>query len=371
MRTAAFIAAVTLTVGVAAPMSGALSAPTPAYAADYTEVKQGDLTIWKYSDHAEIFKCDMSATSAEIPTSVDGVPVTAIQMYAFQLTQITDITIPDSIKKIGNYAFSMNKELKSVTIPASVEKIGIRAFEQCPKLGTVKLPDKVTEVGAKVFSETPWLEAQRNSDSLVIVNGMLIDAEGAKGDIVVPSDVKYISASAFQRNSELTSVVVPAGVTKLNDNTFALCDNLKSVELKGVESIDCMAFYDDPKLTELKLSGKLKSIDDMAFMDTTCASTITFYASKDTWDKVQKPADDAFLKNATYIFDENHIDEPEDIVGDINKDGAFNVSDLVLFQKWLLGDPAAELKDANAADFDKDKRLDMFDLVLMRKELVK
>lgn len=152
----------------------------------YSEVKQDGLTILKYSDHAEISGCDMSATSVEIPASVDGVPVTVIQMYAFQPTEITEITIPDSVKEIGNYAFSGNKELKSVTISDSIEKIGLRAFEQCPKLETVELPDKVFDMGAKAFSETPWLEAHRDSNSLVIVSGMLLDAEGAEGDIVIP-----------------------------------------------------------------------------------------------------------------------------------------------------------------------------------------
>ena len=100
-------------------------------------------------------------------------------------------------------------------------------------------------------------------------------------------------------------------------------------------------------------------------------STITFYGSKDTWDKVTKPDNEEYLKKATYIFDENHVAPPEDIMGDVNKDGAFNVSDLVLFDKWLLGDPSAELKDWKAADFDKDEQLDTFDLVRMRQELVK
>lgn len=331
-KTAAFIAAAALTLGAAAPLSGAFTAtPTTAFAADYTEITQGGLTICKYDDHAEIVNSDATMTSVDIPASVDGVPVTVIQMYAFQPSKITDVIIPDSVKEIGNYAFAGNTELKSVSIPDSMETIGIRAFEQCPKLETVELPDKVFGIGAKVFSETPWIEAHRDSDSLVIVNNMLIDAEGAEGDIIVPSSVKYISPSAFQRNPKLTSVVVPSGVTKLNDNVFALCDTLKSVELKGAESIDCMAFYNTPMLTELKLSGKLKSIDDMAFMDTTCASTITFYGSKDTWDKVKKPEDDTYLKNATYIFVEDLIDEPDDpkpsLLGDANLDGKVTIAD--------------------------------------------
>ena len=372
-RAAAFIAALTLTAGAAMPTGSITSsAPLIVFADEaYTEVKEGVLTFWKYSDHAEINRCDMSATSVEIPSSVGGVPVTAIGMYAFQVCGIKSITIPDSITEIGNYAFSMCSELTSVTISDSVQKIGIRAFSQCPKLENVELPNHIIDIQAKVFSETPWHDALSKKNPLVIVNGMLIDAANCEGDVVVPSDVKFISAGTFQRNPKLTSVVVPASVTKINDNVFALCDNLKSVELKGAESIDMMAFYDCPKLTELKLSGKLKTISDGAFMDTKTSATITFYGSKETWEKVQKPSNEAFLNNAKYIFDENHTDIDEEIVGDVDKNGTFNVADLVLFQKWLLGVPGAELKNWEAADLDKNGILDSLDLVLMRKEILK
>ena len=57
-------------------------------------------------------------------------------------------------------------------------------------------------------------------------------------------------------------------------------------------------------------------------------------------------------------------------MGDVNMDGEFNVSDLVLLQKWLLAVPDAELKDWKAADFCEDNRLDVFDLCLMRKQLI-
>ena len=55
-------------------------------------------------------------------------------------------------------------------------------------------------------------------------------------------------------------------------------------------------------------------------------------------------------------------------LGDANKDGRFNVSDLVTMQKYLLG--AGELSDWQFADMDSDGRVDTFDLVLMRKLIV-
>ncbi len=60
----------------------------------------------------------------------------------------------------------------------------------------------------------------------------------------------------------------------------------------------------------------------------------------------------------------------ESVRGDVNADGEFNVSDLVLLQKWLLAVPGTKLADWKAADLCKDGRLDVFDLCLMRKALL-
>lgn len=60
-----------------------------------------------------------------------------------------------------------------------------------------------------------------------------------------------------------------------------------------------------------------------------------------------------------------------EIIGDVNVDGEFNVTDVVLLQKWLLGASDITLDDWKAADLCKDDRLDVFDLCLMKRELVK
>ena len=59
------------------------------------------------------------------------------------------------------------------------------------------------------------------------------------------------------------------------------------------------------------------------------------------------------------------------VAGDVNADGSFNISDLVLFQKWLLVKPGAELKNWKAGDLCEDGKLNVFDLCLMRKLLTK
>ncbi|MBR6581915.1 MAG: SH3 domain-containing protein [Ruminococcus sp.] len=59
------------------------------------------------------------------------------------------------------------------------------------------------------------------------------------------------------------------------------------------------------------------------------------------------------------------------VSGDINGDETFSVADVVTLQKWLLGAADIEIWNGAAADYYLDGKLDVFDLCLMRSELVK
>ena len=58
-------------------------------------------------------------------------------------------------------------------------------------------------------------------------------------------------------------------------------------------------------------------------------------------------------------------------VGDLNGDKIFSISDLVLLQRWLLGVTDVKIADWSLADFNSDNKVDIFDLCLMRKALIK
>ena len=83
-------------------------------------------------------------------------------------------------------------------------------------------------------------------------------------------------------------------------------------------------------------------------------------------------------KNPTVKFDNKNtlstnrlqlvIETPD---GDVNADGVFNVADVVLLQKWLLGVPDTKLANWKTGNFCSDNRLDVFDLCLMKRELLK
>ena len=334
LRIAAFIAAFSLS-GMVSPNS--FITPIKAAAdSEYTYGSTGQFDYQKYSDHIVISSCkSMDMTSVEIPANIDNLPVTEIGMYAFQLNTMKSLKLPDTLTVINSYAFGMCRNLTVLTIPDSVKKIGMHAFEECPALETINFPDHLVETGDYTFDNTPWLNAQRKNDPLVIVNGALIDGRTCNGEVVVPSNVKFIASGAFAKNTEITSAVIPANVSTIPDNTFWYCSNLASVELKGVETLGFGVFGACNKLTDLKISGKLKTIDGYTFTDNTSTATITFYGSEAVWKSVEKPENDAFLQRAKYVFDENHTEPSEGLRGDANCDGQVDLSDAVMIMQAL------------------------------------
>jgi hypothetical protein len=68
------------------------------------------------------------------------------------------------------------------------------------------------------------------------------------------------------------------------------------------------------------------------------------------------------------VFTANEIGISTSVKGDVNADGVFNSADAVMLQKWIIS--AGSITDWQAGDFDGDNALSVFDLCLMKKELV-
>ena len=103
-------------------------------------------------DCVEIYNCDKSATSVEIPPEIDNLPVTKIGSNAFYgCTSLSSIEIPDSVTSIGYKAFYGCTSLSSINIPDSVTSIGDCAFSGCKNLSDINIPDGITEIGTQAF----------------------------------------------------------------------------------------------------------------------------------------------------------------------------------------------------------------------------
>ena len=68
----------------------------------------------------------------------------------------------------------------------------------------------------------------------------------------------------------------------------------------------------------------------------------------------------------TYLF--TFINNQETIAGDINADGQFNAADVIMMQKYLIGD--GDLIDWKVGDLSKDNVINIFDMILIKRNLL-
>lgn len=71
----------------------------------------------------------------------------ASHIYSNENTEITDLIILSSARKIGDYAFMNCIGLTSLIIPSSVSSIGNQAFMNCSRLSSIKISYGVTSIG--------------------------------------------------------------------------------------------------------------------------------------------------------------------------------------------------------------------------------
>ncbi|OPZ21589.1 MAG: hypothetical protein BWZ04_00866 [Firmicutes bacterium ADurb.BinA205] len=120
------------------------------------------------------------------------------------------------------------------------------------------------------------------------------------------------------------------------------------------------------------------------YMRSNGISGFTYVQEVDGVEKIFISYDGFFDKIKAYVtgkgIDENIVvyqQSHDDVIvsaavsGDINNDGTFNIAYVVAFQKWLLGDKGQNIADWKAADLCADDRLDVFDLTMMKKALLK
>ena len=228
----------------------------------------------------------------------------------------TDVTIPETVEYQGNTypiiyigdefssPFALNATVRSVSLPANAQQVGTEAFFGCQQLRSVDLGAGLTDIGAYAFADCPQLE----------------------------------------------QVTIRPKLTAIGAYAFAHCTSLSTITLgRTVQRIGAYALDGTP-LTSLIVLRTEPALCDGPLSSTNLYSNCTLY--------VHIGSRGAFMATGSeWSRFENIVERPEP--GDLNQDGATDISDVNLLINVLLG---REYLEQSVGDLDHNGTIDIADI---------
>lgn len=220
-----------------------------------------------------------------IPSEINGTPVTTIGNAAFRDSSVTSVPIPASVTEIGSNAFAGCTNLTSVHYEGDWSNLTIQS-------GNPAVQDAANE---QLFD----FEFILNNTAVIVNN---YRCKGTAADVTIPScykgkPVTAINNAAFP-NSAVTSVTIPDSVTSIPDAAFVNCSQLTNISIpNSVTYIGFSAFDGCASLKSITLPSSLRTIGNSAFAGCPSLMTVTYPGSKTQWDDITKGSNNDVLEN--------------------------------------------------------------------------
>lgn len=190
----------------------------------------------------------------------------SIGKEAFQKNYITEVTIPESVRAIGQSAFYDNQFLKSVTLNNRMETINRSLFNYCKKLAVVRGGKNVKIVDQSAFSGCDSLRSISDITPVTINSSAFNNCR--KLESLNFSRIKSIGYESFYccfglKEADLTTL------TSINNRSFIACTGLKKVTLgNDITTIKSEAFGTCDALEEVVLGSSINSLESNCFYST-------------------------------------------------------------------------------------------------------
>lgn len=229
----------------------------------------------------------------------EGCKVQTIPAYAFEdCPKLANVSLHEGVKEIGAYAFSVERigvnanQITDMVIPASVERIGEYAFSFCSSLISVSFAEGsvISEISTGAFGSCYKLKTVafgNNDKSVELVFG---DRAFALADDIAnfefPANLVSIGAECFAgsesqtygyHSCKITEVVLPASVRTIGDGAFSVAKSLEhfsAADGSALETMGSSVFYNCVKLSSVVLPESLRHMGAGVFFGCTALEDV-------------------------------------------------------------------------------------------------
>ncbi|QVK18233.1 leucine-rich repeat protein [Mycoplasmatota bacterium] len=214
--------------------------------------------------------------------------VTRIGNYAFyKATNLESITIPDSVIRIDDFAFYKASNLTSFTIPNSVTSIGNYAFKGATSITSITIPNSVAIIGMGTFEGATSLKTVifEEGSQLTSIGYYVFKGATSLTNITIPDGVTTIGEGAFEGATSLTSITIPNSVKEIKSKTFKGVTSLRTIifeEESQLSYIGWSAFEGATSLTSIAIPNSVKEIKSRTFKGATSLASIIIPDSVET-----------------------------------------------------------------------------------------
>lgn len=339
----------------------------------------GDNITWTYTESTGVLKLEGSGEMADgrgaypwdsyrkgVKKIVIGEGITSIPSWAFGSdsggwsSDLREVQLPTTIKKIGTGAFSKNWNMSIINFPLGLTEIGDHAFWETA-LTEIEIPETVTIIGSSAFNSCSKLRSVKLHEGIEEMGAACLLATGIE-TLDLPVSINRVGRNAFQKCRNLRYACVTSSVV---NGQFMYCDSLEVVKLKeGVEVIDTNGLGACDSLSAVYVPESVIDIEDGAIFSD---NTITLYGYPGTvaYEYAEKTEGINFVDVSTVAgkkeWETLWLECVNRMYGDLDGNKKVELADAQIVLKSALKIINIEAIKSKSADVDANGKIELSD----------